>query len=160
MSAHAQAASPCSALISIEAFEDGSVDPDRFDHEAHIYVGWSYLQHYELAEAIDRFSAALRRLTKNLGIETKYHETITWFFMILIAARRSTSKSNDWQVFKQCNADLFAKRPSIVSHYYSDERLGTSLARTQFVLPDRVPLSQVIALRAHKTSEEPLDPSF
>ncbi len=153
MSARAQTASPCSASISIEAFEDGSVDPDRFDHEAHIYVGWSYLQLYALEEAIDRFSAALRRLTKNLGIETKYHETITWFFMILIAERRSTSKSNDWQVFKKCNADLFAKRPSVVSHYYSDERLGTPLARTQFVLPDRIPLTWQIAPRAVRTSE-------
>jgi hypothetical protein len=106
-------------------------------------VGWSYLALYELQEAIDRFSAALCRLTKKLGVETKYHETITWFFMILIADRRSTSESesNDWQAFKQRNADLFARRPSIVSHYYSDERLGTSLARTQFVLPDRVPLT-------------------
>ena len=117
MSARAQTASRCSALISIEAFEDGSVDPDCFDHETRIHLGWSYLQHYELEEAIHRFGAALRRLPKNLGIETKYHETISWFFMIMIAARRSTSKSNDWQAFKQCNADLFAKRPSIVSHY-------------------------------------------
>ncbi len=141
MSARARSELPCGASISIEAFEDGTVDPDQFDHEAHIYVGWSYLELFELEEAIDRFSAALRRLTKKLGIETKYHETITWFFMILIADRRSTSESNNWQVFRQCNADLFARRPSIVSQYYSDERLGTSLARTQFVLPDRVPLT-------------------
>jgi len=151
-------ASPCSASISIEAFEDTAVDPDRFDHEAHIHIGWSYLQLYELEEALYRFSAALRRLTKRLGIETKYHETITWFFMILIAERRSTSASNDWQVFKQRNADLFARRPSIVSNYYSDERLGTSLARTQFVLPDRVPPAREITPRAHNTSEQPLDP--
>ncbi len=160
MSARAGTALPCSASISIEAFEDGAVDPDRFDHEAHINVGWSYLQLYELEEAIDRFSAALRRLTKNLGIETKYHETITWFFMILIAERRSTSAANDWQVFKKHNADLFARRPSIVSHYYSDERLDTALARTQFLLPDRVPLTREIAPRVHKTSEKPHDPPF
>ncbi len=141
MSPLARSASPCGAAISIEAFEDGSVDPAQFDHEAHIYVGWSYLQLYELQEAIDRFSAALRRLTKKLGSETKYHETITWFYMILIADRRSTSASNDWQGFRQGNADLFARRPSIISQYYSDKRLGTSLARTQFVLPDRVPLT-------------------
>ena len=141
MSALARSASPCGASINIEAFEDGTVDPDQFDHEAHIYVGWSYLELFELQEAIDRFSAALRRLTKKLGVETKYHETITWFFMILIAERRSASESNDWQVFRQGNADLLARRPSIVSQYYSDERLGTSLARTQFVLPDRVPLT-------------------
>ena len=130
--------SACQDLISIEDFEEGAVDPDQFDHEAHVYVGWSYLQRYGLMESITRFSDALRRLTKKFGIESKYHETITWFFMILIAERKP--KPDDWQTFKRCNADLFATRPSILDRYYSDKRLGSSIARTQFVLPDRLPL--------------------
>jgi hypothetical protein len=127
-------------FVSIEEFENGSIDPDRFNHEAHVYVGWSYLQEHALREAVDRFSAALRRLTRKLGIESKYHETITWFFMIMIAERRSISKSADWESFKRCNADLFASQPSIISRYYSKLRLDSSLARAQFVLPDRLPL--------------------
>lgn len=148
MSALAREVSDHNALVSMEDFERGSVDPDHFDHEAHIYVGWSYLQHYELDEAIDRFSAALRRLTKSLGIESKYHVTITWFFMILIAERRSGSEG--WASFRRRNADLFAKQPSIIGRYYSPGRLGSPLARTQFVLPDRTP----------SLSEEPLDPAL
>jgi hypothetical protein len=139
MSALPQMTLTCSESIRIEDFERGDVDPEQFDHEAHIFVAWSYLQKHELQESIARFCKALRNLTKKLGVESKYHETITWFFMILIAERKAASE--DWQAFKRRNADLFAKQPSIISAYYSSERLGSLLARTQFVMPDRLPLT-------------------
>ena len=139
MSALPQMNLTCSESIRIEDFERGDVDAEQFDHEAHIFVAWSYLQKHELQESIARFCKALRNLTKKLGVESKYHETITWFFMILIAERKAASE--DWQAFKRRNADLFAKRPSIISAYYSSERLGSQLARTQFVMPDRLPLT-------------------
>ena len=140
MSALPQASFSCRNSISIEEFEKGTIDPELFDHEAHVYIAWSYLQQCELKESIDRFCEALRRLTKKAGIESKYHETLTWFFMILIAERQSESASNDWQTFKRRNADLLATGPSIVRDYYSDERLGSTTARSQFVMPDRLPL--------------------
>lgn len=126
--------------VSLQAFEDASIDPDLFDHEAHVYVAWLYLQECELDEALARFCAALKRLTIKLGIESKYHETITWFFMILIAERFTKPDSGDWQSFKRQNADLFATDPSIIKQHYSADRLGSALARTQFFLPDRLPL--------------------
>jgi hypothetical protein len=87
MSALPDLAKACRPTVSIEAFENGSIDPADFDHEAHVHIGWAYLGECELRDAVARFSAALRRLTIKLGIESKYHETITWFFMILIAER-------------------------------------------------------------------------
>jgi hypothetical protein len=139
MSALPQAASPCQFSISLEDFECANVDPEQFDHEAHVFVAWSYLQKYELDESIERFSSALRRLTRKLGVESKYHETITWFFLILIAERQG--KSKDWLSFKRGNPDLFTTQPSIIRAYYSDERLGSPTARSQFVMPDRLPQS-------------------
>jgi hypothetical protein len=93
-----------------------------------------------LRDAVARFSAALRRLTIKLGIESKYHETITWFFMILIAERRARGPSDTWQRFRDRNPDLFATKPSIIRRYYSAERLASAEARSRFVLPDRLPV--------------------
>jgi len=140
MTALPQVSSNYGKLISIDSFECGTINPELFDHEAHVFIAWTYLQQCDLKESIDRFCAALRRLTRKLGIESKYHETLSWFFMILIAERRSESGSNGWQTFKRDNADLFATHPSIVRDYYSEKRLGSSVARTQFVMPDRLPL--------------------
>ena len=137
MSALPQASSALPGAISIEEFERGDVDAEQFDHEAHVFVAWAYLQKYELQESIARFCKALRALTKKLGVESKYHETISWFFMILIAERKAASE--DWQAFKRRNTDLFAA--PIISAYYSSELLESPLARTQFMMPDRLPLT-------------------
>ena len=139
MSALPQQAASCRTSISIEEFEKGTIDPELFDHEAHVYIGWSYLQQCELKESINRFCEALRRLIKKLGIESKFHETLTWFFMILTAERQAQPGSNDWQTFKRQNPDLFATQSSIIRAYYSKERLCSAIAHSQFVLPDQLP---------------------
>ncbi len=141
MSALPRAVTSCRQSIGIEAFEKGDIDPQQFDHEAHVYVAWSYLQRYDLKESIRRFCESLKRLTKKLGVESKYHETITWFFLILIAERKEKPGSNDWQTFRQQNPDLFATQTSIIGAYYSTERLGSAIAHSQFVLPDKLPQS-------------------
>lgn len=125
--------------ISIEAFEDGTLDAEDFDHEAHIYVAWLYLQCYPLHEASARFIAALKRLTKQLGIPGKYHETITWFFMLLIAERRNLLETDDWHSFCRHHCDLFARgNDNILNRYYSSELIGSDRARRSFVLPDKL----------------------
>ena len=94
---------------SIERFENGDVDPARFDHEAHIYVGWLYVTSYERAEAIASFDAALRRLTRKIGAEKKYNAIITWLFLLLIAERARDGE--DWPAFRARNTDLFDGYP-------------------------------------------------
>ena len=124
--------------ITIAALEDGTLDAEAFDHEAHVYLGWLFLEEMPLLEAIDRFSSALWRLTAKLGIPGKYHETVTWFFMLLIAERRANTAGGDWFSFRRKNSDLFAGNPSIVSRYYSSDLLASDRARQSFVLPDQI----------------------
>ena len=123
--------------VTIAALEDGTLDADAFNHEAHVYLAWLYLAEWPLLDAIHRFSCALRRLTVKLGVPGKYHETITWFYMLLIAERREQTKGSDWFSFHRSNSDLFCRQPGIVRRYYSNELLASDRARQSFVLPDR-----------------------
>ncbi len=84
--------------ITLEQFERGEIDPARFDHEAHVYVGWLYVTRYERREAIARFDAALRRLVRRIGAESKYNTMITWLFLVLIADRSRADE--DWAAFR------------------------------------------------------------
>jgi len=124
--------------FTVESFEAGEIDADAFDHDAHIYVAWLYLERHALLEAVRNFTAALKRLTTQLGIPGKYHETITWFFMFLIDERRNASPDCDWYSFRRNNEDLFAKgEDGILNRYYARATLGSDRARRSFLLPDR-----------------------
>ena len=120
-----------------EAFENATLEPGGFNHEAHILVGWRYLQDLSLLDALTRFTDAIKRLTRKLGVPSKYHETITWFYLIKIAERCSDDSAADWPAFKAANPDLFAWNPSLIEKYYSDALLFSDTARRMFVFPDR-----------------------
>ena len=122
--------------FTVNAFENGAIDPDAFDHEAHVYVAWLYLEHFPLLEAIAKFDAALRRLTTSLGIPGKYHATITWFFMLLISERRDAMPDSDWFRFRRDNDDLVSDG-KILQRYYDSETLASDRARQSFVFPDK-----------------------
>ncbi len=128
----------CAPPVSVERFERGDIEATEFDHEAHVYVAWNYLRRLQLPEAIARYSAGLKALTRRLGVEQKYHETITWFFMIEVAERIARGADEDWPTFRAGNADLFDDAGGLIARHYSSERLSSPLARHQFVLPDRM----------------------
>jgi hypothetical protein len=120
----------------VEAFENATLEPGGFDHEAHILVAWHYLQDMSLIDAIARFTRAIKRLTRKLGVASKYHETITWFYLIKIAERCKAEPGADWPRFRAANPDLFARKPTLVEKYYSRTLLASATARRMFVLPD------------------------
>jgi hypothetical protein len=122
--------------LTIERFENADIDPEHFDHEAHVYIAWLYVQNYELAEAIAKFDSGLKRLVAKLGADGKYHATLTWFFLLLIADRAEDDQS--WRDFRQCNTDLIANSKDLLSRYYSHGYLFSKRARERFVFPDKL----------------------
>ena len=42
-----------------------------------------------------------------------------------------------WEEFASANPDLLTWRPSVLDRYYTPETLGSELARSVFLLPDR-----------------------
>lgn len=128
----------CDPAEEVRRFEAGDIDPQKFDHEAHVRIGWSYLQKYPAALAIAKFTFALHSLTRRLGASDKYHETISWFFMIVIAERRAACPHDDWQSFKRANRDLLSGS-ALLKRHYSKGRLDSADARQRFLLPDLVP---------------------
>lgn len=124
---------------TVRHFESGQIEAQHFDHEAHVYVAWCFVTLFELADAIARFDNALRRVTINLGVPGKYHATITWFFLLLVAER--VKADEDWHSFKARNADLLREGKATLERYYSTERLFSDAARNHFLLPDRAPVN-------------------
>ena len=116
----------------LAAFEAGTLAD--FRHRDHVRVGFAILaRDGDLAAAALAFRTGLRRLAGDSG---KYHETITWAYLVLIAERMHGHSYT-------CSEDLLADHPDLLDHragalaqHYDVAAITASqLARMVFVLP-------------------------
>jgi hypothetical protein len=121
----------------LRAFEACAIDAGDFRHADHVRLAWIYLQRHPLLEAIERFRDSLQRFAAHHGVPGRYHETITWAYLLLIHERMQRGDgAGDWDRFRAVHADLLQWKPSILERYYTRETLLSDIARRTFVLPD------------------------
>ena len=122
----------------IRHFEACTLQPSQFPHREHVRLGWLYLQRLPLTDAVAAFSAGLRAFATSLGKPDRYHETMTWAYLLIIQDRmtRGGSAAVSWDTFAADNADLIASGRQVLERYYRPETLDSSLARASFVWPD------------------------
>lgn len=120
----------------LAAFEEGRVDPRHFSHREHVRIGYELLERQPFPEALLHLARGLRRLVAKAGRPEAYHETITAAFLALIAERRLTARSADWNDFAARNPDLFQKE--LLLEFYELALLQSALARQTFILPGKL----------------------
>ena len=119
----------------VAQFEACVLPSSQFHHRNHVRLAWLYLKEAPLLDALTRFRTSLQRYAASLGAAAKYHETITFAFLFLIHERMQRADAATFDEFADANAELF---DAILLRYYSEETLGSELARRVFVWPDRV----------------------
>ena len=120
----------------IQCFEADTL-PGDFHHEDHVRLAFAYLTEYPVLQALDRFSAALRRYAEARGKSQLYNETITHAYFFLIRERMARTAGTEWEEFARGNGDLFVWKDGILSRYYHEATLQSDLARSVFVFPDK-----------------------
>jgi hypothetical protein len=121
------------------AFEACTLPPALFTHRLHLSAGWSYLQQYGFPEGVVRFRERLLAYVAAIGAQSRYHETLTWAYMILMNEER-VLRSEPGESFDA----MIARRPDLLDHHsgaimavYSKGDLGSDAARRVLVLPRR-----------------------
>jgi hypothetical protein len=118
--------------------ESCTLPEDRFHHADHLHAAWLYLTRFPATEAISRFSEVLRAYAASLGKADRYHQTITWAYLLLLNERIQRSQPcATWDKFAALHPDLFDWKNSILLKYYRPETLDSPLARQVFLMPDR-----------------------
>ncbi|HJS99723.1 MAG TPA: hypothetical protein VJ756_11575 [Terriglobales bacterium] len=121
------------------SFEDASLSDKSFHHTDHVRMAFLYLCRYPALEALQRFSASLARFAAAKGKPGLYNETVTWAFLFLIRERMARSGGNPtWEEFATENADLLSWENNILRRYYREATLKSGLARSTFVMPDKI----------------------
>jgi hypothetical protein len=123
----------------VARFEDASLSNESFHHSDHVRMAFLYLCRYPALEALQRFSASLARFAEAKGKPGLYNETVTWAFLFLIRERMARSGGNPtWEEFATENADLLSWENNILRRYYREATLKSDLARSTFVMPDKI----------------------
>ncbi|MEO8549550.1 MAG: hypothetical protein ABI678_06240 [Kofleriaceae bacterium] len=120
-------------------FERLEIPARDFGHREHLRLAFVMLRDADFGEGAVRFRAAFRRFTEAFGVTAKYHETLTWAYLALVA------QCIDERVYASSLA-LLADRPDLLDHqagllarHYDVAAITASpLARRVFVLPARV----------------------
>jgi hypothetical protein len=101
-------------------------------------LAFAYLVTYPPLQALENFSAALKRFATARGKSQLYHETITHAYFFLIRERMARCSTANWDEFADQNPDLLIWKNGILTRYYHESTLQSDLARTVFVFPDKV----------------------
>lgn len=119
-----------------EDFEAGRVDPEDFNHRAHVRLAYCYLAENPADEAVELVRRALHGFLAHHGVDpAKYHETLTraWVLAVRHFMDRSAPAASA-DAFIAANPALLDG--SIMLSHYSRDRLFSAEARTAFVDPD------------------------
>ena len=134
------------------ALERGEIANEDFHHSSHLHVAWVYLdESSSVQQAANKMRDTLRRFAAAAGKAEKYHETITLFWVHLLAYAAGRGKRLEEIV--RANPQLLEKDFPLA--YYSEERLFSDEARTSWMEPDLKPLS--IDATATCSSSPPCD---
>jgi hypothetical protein len=116
----------------LRAFDDTTLEP--FHHRDHLRVTFLYLHQFGEIETRQRLGPAILRYASARDAPRKYHETITQFWIGMVAA----APAADFEAMLAAHPHLLDK--NLLNSYYSPELLQSTEARERWVEPDKIRL--------------------
>jgi hypothetical protein len=121
----------------VEGFETCETDKAAFKHQDHLTVAVCYLQELTIDAATDKLRVALLRFVDHHKVDRrKYNETITVFWLEVVAEALKTMTPSSSLVEKCNNVINSLNHSGLALEYYSEELLFSDRARETFVRPD------------------------
>jgi hypothetical protein len=118
----------------LAAFEAGQIANQDFHHRDHLRLAWIQIRRLGLEGASDAIAGAIRRFAAHHGHPDRYHETMTrfWVRVVAMAINRNPALAFD---------ELLAGEPHLLDknlpyRHWSQDRMGSDEARRQWVEPD------------------------
>jgi len=125
----------------VRAFEEKSITPKQFNHQAHVAIALSYLAQLPMEQALPRMRTYTQAFAHHHGHDGLYHETLTVFWMRLLEHLQQVYRVDQplWQRINAIVTRWGNRRP--VDAHYSPSVIKSAAARATWTEPDRLPLS-------------------
>src|SRR5262249_14965156 len=116
-------------------FIHGTLATGGFHHRDHLHLTWLLLRQCDLPTASRLMTSGLRTFATHHGQAQKYHETMTQFWVRLVAHLVQTHPQiSDFEAFIRAFPHLLEK--DLPYHHWQRETLMTDSARAHWVEPD------------------------
>jgi hypothetical protein len=121
----------------LRRFESCTLPPAELNHRRHLALGWLYLRMYGFPLGVVEFQSRLRAYVNAVGATSKYHETVTWAYMILMNEEMQLRAAPDegFEVMIQRRPDLLDHRSGALAACYPSGQLDAADCRRVFMLP-------------------------
>lgn len=123
----------------IDQFSNCRLNPEIFNHEAHLRLAYIHLKNDGLQKSMETISNQLRQFTKYHGAEDKYNATLT---IAAIKAVHHFMKKSDSQNF----IDFIVEFPrlkynfrDLMNAHYGFDIFKSKQAKRRFLEPDLLP---------------------
>jgi len=120
-----------------QAMIDGTVKLTECPHRDHVGTAFAMLHRHGVLDGMALYTKALKGWAERLGID-KFHATITYGFLSLIAVRMDGKNYPDAESFMADNPDLLDS--AIIRTLFPPEILASDLAK-------RVPLASPVLVQ-------------
>ena len=118
----------------IERFEACTLQPWAFGHREHLLVAWTYLRAAPFEIAATRFITSLKRFATHHGAPGKYHATVTFALLMLLAEAIDEDPKLDFDALMTKRPELLDTR-KLLNRYYDLDALDSDKARRVPLLP-------------------------
>ena len=121
----------------LKAFENASLEPAVFSHEAHLRLAWIHIRYYGLEEAEQNIVRQLKNFVSELGAEEKYHHTLTIAAVHAVHHFMEKSEHNNFKDFIEANPELKSHFKELIHSHYSFDIFESDEARKKFIDGDK-----------------------
>lgn len=123
----------------VEQFESCSLDPNLFDHEAHLRLAWIHIKNDGVTMASKNIQDQLQKFVTHVGAQDKYHATVTVAAIEAVNHFMKKSSSETFEKFLAQNPQLKNNLKELLNSHYSYDILQSSEAKLSFLEPDVQP---------------------
>lgn len=117
-------------------FENCSLDPSTFDHEAHLRLAWIQIEKFGLEQAIINIQTQLLNFVKHVGAQEKYHQTLTIAAIEIVNHFKTKQSSETFEEFISEFPKLKSNFRQLIEHHYSFDIFNSVEAKNEYLKPD------------------------
>lgn len=124
-----------------EQFQNCSLDPALFNHEAHLRLAWIHISKYGEAKAIENITGQLYTYVVLLGAIDKYNKTLTIAAIKAVNHFTGRSGADNFADFIQQFPRLKFNFKELMGSHYGIDIFKSEMAKQHYLEPGLLPFT-------------------